>query len=317
MYSAYGARLLSVGEIFDRAVHVTIANLLPLAAIVGLVEVPARAILDWVNRDSFNHSFGALGRIVADPKLLPEYAALTRDPHPYNPWIVPLWLLARLLPVSVATAAAAIASGKFLTGERLLLGPAYRFALRRLAPVIGATILATAMYAAAFAAVFLIAVVVLLAWFLILSIGGRPSVDSNVSVVTMLTISSLAVLVAWMIPLASCTTTGAALYAVRPFQALREAWTMTMSRGLRGRSLALGAAFVAFTVVQDFISLVWCGVLSDITHSPWLSFVASDAISLLALIFGTVLAVVFYLDARNRIGFIQDPFAEQENSRSQ
>jgi hypothetical protein len=29
------------------------------------------------------------------------------------------------------------------------------------------------------------------------------------------------------------------------------------------------------------------------------------------------LAVVFYLDARNRVGSLQDPLAERENSQSQ
>jgi hypothetical protein len=317
MHSAHGTRLLSIGEIFDRAVHVTIANLLPLAAIVGLVDVPARAILDWINRDSYNRAFGALGKIVADPRMLPEYAALTRGPHPYNPWIVPIWILATLLPLSLATAAASIASEKFLTGGRPMLGKAYQLTFRRLAPVIGATILTSAMYLAAFVGVIISALVPWFVWFLILAAGGRTIDSSSVSVLFIFIVALLAAVVAWIIPLTNCTYTGAALYAIGPFRALREAWTMTMSRGLRGRGLALGTAFVAFTVVQEFLRLVWCGVLSDVTHSSWLSFVASDAIELIALVFGTVLAVVFYLDARNRAGILQDPLAEQENSRSQ
>jgi hypothetical protein len=68
MHSGYGTRLLSIGEIFDRAVHLTIANLLPLAAIVGLVAVPVRAIADWIGRDGLSRSFGAAGKIVADPR---------------------------------------------------------------------------------------------------------------------------------------------------------------------------------------------------------------------------------------------------------
>jgi hypothetical protein len=123
--------------------------------------------------------------------------------------------------------------------------------------------------------------------------------------------------IALLTPFSNCIFAGAALYPIRPFRALREAWSMTMSRGLRGRSLAFGAAFLALILVQEFFRLIVCGFLSDVTHLPWLSFVASDALTLLALIFGMALAVVYYLDARNRVAILQDPLANQENSRSQ
>ena len=90
-----------------------------------------------------------------------------------------------------------------------------------------------------------------------------------------------------------------------------------MSRGVRGRSFVFGTAFIAFSVVEEFISAAVCGVLSDVTHSTWLSFVALDVTSLLALIFTTALAVVYFLDARNRVGLIQEASAARENSQAQ
>jgi hypothetical protein len=318
MHSAYGARLLSIGEIFDRAIHLTVANVLPLVAIVGLVAVPIRAIADWVDRDALNRSFRVYGQIVADPRLLASFFTLNRDPHPhpFNWWSV-LWSLASLFPLSLAVAAASIASQKFLNGERTVLGSAYLTAIRRLAPVIGATILALATYLAALVAV---AIVVFVFWFVLLfivaAVGGPTNIVPVVGITAMVFFLFVTAIV-WIIPLAYCTTTGAALYVIRPFQALREAWTMTMVRGLRARSLAFGAALVALVIVQELIRLALCGFLSDVTHSPWLSFVASDVITLLALIFGMALAVVFYLDARNRTSLIQDPLATHENSATQ
>ena len=92
---------------------------------------------------------------------------------------------------------------------------------------------------------------------------------------------------------------------------------MTMSRGRRARSLAFGSAFLALTFALEFIGIVVCGVLTDITHTPWLSIVASETVALLEWIFIMALAVVFYLDARNRIGLIQDTLVNRENSQSQ
>jgi hypothetical protein len=316
--SPYETRLLSIGEIFDRAVHLTVAQLLPLAAIIGLVAVPIRAIGDWLDRDSLNRSFGAYGKIVADPRLLASFFTLTRDPHahPFN-WSSPLWSVVALIPLSLAIAAASIASQESMNGGRPTLGAAYRTALRRLAPVIGAVILALAAYLAGIVAVVIVAFVLWFVWLLILAVGGAATENAPVAGITATLLFLAAATVVWIIPLANCTTTGAALYAVRPFRALREAWTMTMSRGVRGRSLAFGAALVALTLAQVFIRIAVCGFLSDVTHTPWISFVASDAITLLSLILGVALAVVFYLDARNRIGLIQDPLAKRENSQSQ
>jgi hypothetical protein len=169
----------------------------------------------------------------------------------------------------------------------------------------------------AFLATIIVVVVIWFVWLLIFKAGGGAVTSAQVVVLFALIVPPFAVVAAWMIPLVNCTTTAAALYAVRPFRSLREAWTMTMSRGLRGRSFAFGAAIIAFTVVEEFISLAVCGALSDVTHSRWLSFVVLDVTTLLALIFTTALAVVFYLDARNRVGLIQEALAERENSRAQ
>src|SRR5471030_2752433 len=99
MHSAYGTRLLSIGEIFDRAVHLTIANLLLLTAIVGVVEVPARALIDWMSRGGLSRSFVIDGRIIADPRLLADYFTLIRDPNPHVNWPVLVWYLAALFPL--------------------------------------------------------------------------------------------------------------------------------------------------------------------------------------------------------------------------
>jgi|GEM_PF-4884879 len=314
MHSGYGTRLLSIGEIFDRAVHLTIANLLPLAVIVGLVALPAHAIADWVERDELSRYFVTVGKIVADPRMFANFGVLIQGPHLLNPWIAVLWNLVTLFPVSLATAAASIATQELLKGEKPSFGRAYLSAIRRVAPVTGACMLIIAILAADLVAAL---IVMLLLWLVTLVVGaaGGPALSrSNVSDFLTLSIPLFAVIVIWTSPLMNCTSVGAALYARKPLQAIREAWTMTMSRGLRGRSLALGTAFVAFTVVQEFVRSAVCGVLSILTHSTWFSFIARDSISFLALIFWTVLAVVFYLDARNRTGLIQDPLAERENA---
>jgi hypothetical protein len=318
MHSAHGTRLLSIGEIFDRAVHLTVANLLPLAAIVGLVAVPTRAVADWMDRDALSRSFGAEGKIVVDPRLLVNYFTLIRDPHAHSfNWPALLWVVASLLPLSLAVAAASIASQAFLNGERPELGAAYRSAIRRLAPVIGASMLVWAAYLAGIVAVFIAVSILWIAWVAILTIVGGTVTSSQIVVLTAVLGLAVVAAFAWLAPLGNCTFAGAALHMTRPFRALREAWTMTMSRGLRGRSLALGAAVLALAVAQQFIRLTLCGFLSDVTHWLWLSFVASDAITLLSLIFGIAIAVVFYLDARNRVGLLQDPLANRENSGSQ
>jgi hypothetical protein len=316
MHSAYGSRLLSIGEIFDRAVHVTFANLLPLAAIVGTVAVPIRAISDWISRNALTYSFISDGRIVADPRLLPNYFTLMKDPQVHGfDWPAFLWSIGTLLPLSLAAATASIAMRGILLGETPKLDEAYRTAVRRLAPIFGATVLSWSMYVAAIAAIVIIAIAVLLLLSLIIARGGPvgPTADP----VVVIFFVAICAAVAWLAPWANCTTTGAALYPIRPVQALREARMMTMSRGHRTRSLAFGAALLAFVIAQEFIRLTVCGFLSDVSHSSMLSFVASDAITLLALLIDVALAVVFYLDARNRVGLIQDPLANQENSRSQ
>jgi hypothetical protein len=318
MHSAYGTRLLSIGEIFDRAVHVTIANLLLFVAIIGVVEVPARAVIDWTSRAGLSRSFGVEGKMVADPRLLINYFTLMNDPHATAVnWSGLLWYLASLLPLSLAVAAASIASLQFLSGEMPKMRVAYRSAIRRLAPVIGASILSWVTYLIGTAAVAIVVVISLVVWFLIFQRGGGALAGASLDGFAAGSILTGLAIIAWLTPLANCTFAGAALYVTRPFRAFREAWTMTMSRGLRGRSLAFGAAFLALILVQELFRLIVCGFLSDVTHVPWVSFVASDAITLLALIFGMALAVVFYLDARNRVAVLQDPLANQENSRSQ
>jgi hypothetical protein len=138
MHAPYGTRLLSIGEIFDRAVHIAIANLLPLAAIVGLAVVPVRAIGDWLDREQLNLTFGAYGKIVANPKLFTNFLSLAHDPHahPFN-WSPVFWSVASVFPLSLAAAAASIASQKFLNGEIPTFGAAYRSAMGRLAQVMG------------------------------------------------------------------------------------------------------------------------------------------------------------------------------------
>jgi hypothetical protein len=318
MHSALGPRLLTIGEIFDRAVHLTIANILPLVAIVGLVTVPIRAIGDWLDRDALNQSFSVDGKIVADPRLIANYFTLIRDPHAHSTfWSGQLWFFASLFPLSLAIAAASIATQIFLNGEKAELGAAYRSALRRLGPIFGATILAWAAYLAAIIADILVVIAFWSIWFVVLKIAGGGTSAAPLAGIAAMMFSLFVAAIVWIIPLGSCTTTGAALYGIRPQRAIREAWEMTMSRGLRVRTLAFGAAFLALTVVQEFFRLVVCGLLSDVTHSTWLAFVASGAITLLALIIGMALAVVFYLDARNRVGLVQDPLAKRENSQSQ
>jgi hypothetical protein len=169
------------------------------------------------------------------------------------------------------------------------------------------------------AAIFAVAITVFVFWFvwlLILAARGGATDSMPVAGIIAMVFFLVAAAIVWLIPLANCTTTGAALYARRPFQALREAWAMTMVRGMRGRSLAFGAALLALALVQLIIRMALCGFLLDVTHVPWLSFVASDAITLLVSIIGMALAVVFYLDSRNRTTLIQDPLAEQENSQA-
>jgi hypothetical protein len=314
MHSANGARLLSIGEIFDRAVHLTVANLLPLVAIVGLVAAPTRAIADWLDRDNLTRYFGAFGIILADPKMLPNFYSLISDPHGLSlNWPFQVWLVASRFPLALAIAAASIASQEFIKGKTLTLDAAYRAAMARLAPVIGASVLSWAMYLAAI----LVAAAPWFAWLQILQARGEIMSSASVAEFSAVFFSLFAAAVVWITPLANCTFVGAALFMIRPFRALGEAWTMTMSRGLRVRTLAFGAAFLAFSVGQGFINLALSGFLSNVTHSPWLSFVASDAIRLLVSIFSVALAVVFCLDARNRIGLIQDPLANRENRQSQ
>jgi hypothetical protein len=134
MHSAYGTRLLSIGEIFDRAVHLTIANVLPLAALVGVVALPVQAFADWLDRDELSLYFGAVGKIVSDPRMFANYLTLIQGPHSHNPWTIVLLSLATLLPASLAVAAASIASEKFLNGEKIHFEEAYRSAIRRWRP---------------------------------------------------------------------------------------------------------------------------------------------------------------------------------------
>ena len=317
MHSAYGSRLLSIGEIFDRAVHVTVANLLPLVMIVGLVSVPTRAIADWLSKDAINHTFGAEGKVVADPRLLPYFFTLARDPqsHGFN-WPALIWFLVALLPLSLSIGAASIAARGILAGEASKLGTAYTAAFRRLAPIFGASILAWAVYFAAIIAIVIIGVVFLAVWGLTIARGGSIGASSAMAVVVV-AFAAIGAAIVWLAPLANCTSVGAALYPLRPFRALREARMMTMSRGHRARSFAFGVALLAFVVAQQLITWTVCGFLSNVSHSAWLSFVASDTMALLALTFEVSLGVVFYLDARNRIAELQDPLSEQQNSRNQ
>jgi hypothetical protein len=316
MHAPYGTRLLSIGEIFDRAVHITIANLMPLAAIVGLAAVPVHAIADWIDRAELSRDFGAAGKIVANPRLFGDYFSLARDPHPHFDWFGMLWFVASIFPTSLAIAAASIASQEFLNGEKPTFGAVYRSAIRRLVPIIGANVLILATYLATILVGVIAVVAIWIVWLLIVKAGGGTTQLVPAVGVTALLFVVLAAAIVWITPLADCATTGAALYATRPFRALREAWAMTMSRGLRRRSFAFGAALLALVLVKEFIRLALCGFLSDVMHASWLSFVASDVITLLTLIFGMAVAVVFYLDSRNRTTLIQDPLAEQENSQA-
>ena len=87
---------------------------------------------------------------------------------------------------------------------------------------------------------------------------------------------------------------------------------MATVRGMRLRTAAIAAGFLAL------FSFEWLvvGVLTNVTHAQIVS-IAGPTLSLLTGLLNSVLMVVFYLDARNRVGLLQEASAARENSQRQ
>ena len=273
------------------------ANIVILTTVYGIVAVPCQAFAAWLNRDADSRFYSVIGRMVADPKLFTDYFSLTADPHARVNWLsivlLPIWLVG----YSFADAGVAIASAAACKGERPNFSRSLAGALRVWPAVAGTNLLLSILSVAVLVPALVLA---------------RPIAASYVAtpVIT-------AVLFAATVPLWSYAATAAALDSKRPGRAVRDGWLMATVRGMRLRTLAIGAGFITLFSFEVLISDAVVGVFMNATHAPIASFIADGIFSLLTGLLNSVLMVVLYLDARNRIDLLQEAPAARENSQRQ
>jgi hypothetical protein len=299
-----GARLLSIGEIFDRAVNVVLKNFLPLSLAYGITLLPFRIFDDWVQRSTQGRFDSAIGTVIGNPHLLSQFARLSVDPT--HKTSLAGWGLigVGLIVGGLAGALLATVALRILRGERPEPLQAFSRALSvwfRVVVLQIATLLVAALVV--FAAL-VIWVIPALIWPVVRTPGG---VVVTLSITFALLFCSLE---AW----GFCAFGAIVLDGVGVSRAMTSAWKMTMTRAMRLRSLAFGFGIFACDVISLVFTFALVGIAYLVTHQSAVGFALRELSNLAIAVFINVAGIVFYLDAKTRYAAIQDAAQNRENS---
>jgi hypothetical protein len=307
-----GARLLSIGEIFDRAISVLLRNFLTLTLAYGLIALPFRIFADWMQRTAQGRFNAAIAAVIANPNLLSQFFKLSQDPTRkpgLDDWGV---ILLEFVGLALASGLLAMVAARLLRGEpsdSLQLVPR---ALSRWFRILIVEV-ATAFVAAC------CVIATLIVWFLpatIYSMASGPNAvtDNEAAALLLAMLLSLAVLFCWLEAWAYCAFGAVAVDGVDVGQAMRTAWRLTSRKSLRLRSLAFGISAFSCYAVGVLTSLALFEFFAYSTHQAVIETAVRELVVLVFAVFVNISGIVFYLDAKARYAAIQDAAQNRENS---
>ncbi|HLJ84180.1 MAG TPA: hypothetical protein VKT51_08435 [Candidatus Eremiobacteraceae bacterium] len=297
-------RLLSVGEIFDRAVHVVLRNFLQLTLAYGIFNIPFVALQDWIQRSAQARFDLALGTVVANPRLISQFFRLSQDPTKKS--LASDWIFIALgLAVSVLAAClVANLTERILRGERPAAVQVIPKSLRVLYRLVAQ------QFAIVFIA-FLIFIVIVIIWALPALMW--PAARSPAVLTAAISLSAallFCALEAW----GYCAFGAVALDDSGVVRAMRTGWRMTMTKAAVSRSFVFGFGILAFDVLAVIFSFALAGFAVDVTHQVVVARVLEVLLGVAIATFVNVAGTIFYLDANARYSAIQDAAQNRENS---
>jgi len=290
-----GARLLSIGEIFDRAISVLFRNFLSLTFCFGAFLLPYSLLLSWVERSSSGKVFGAIGSAIAHPGrstnlnlLNPAYRLDA------NAW----WLMALGLVIfTLAGAMLVVSTAGIVNGDRPSLSSSIRRAFWRWPHAVGVLLLSVGGVAGG---IFTVAATYFI-WIVIWDVTTNQATFSDSAAmvyVVVVCLATFALAIAW-IPWGACAFSAAALGEFGVFGALRNAWKACFRRSIAVRSLLFGFGMWAIVLVGILFSYVLAAIGIAIHQINAAAVVRLVALTEIA-VFVNAAGAVFYLDAKAR-----------------
>jgi hypothetical protein len=307
-----GARLLSIGEIFDRAINVVLRNIAQLSLAYGLVWLPIRLFIDWLDRSDERRFYEAIGKVIANPRLFSQFNQLTHGPAQARD--LSFWGLLTLDLITGALAASllAIVVARLLRGENADVFRALPQAINRWLRIVllqSATLLAVTIIALILVLALLVPAAV---WAAASGLKVLPTGVTFAVFIALLiefTVLFLA-LEAW----GYCAFGAIAIDGIGVGRAMQGAWLMTFRKSARLRSLAFGFCIFSSYVLGTLFALAFGGLADLLTHQIAVGVAVRDVLILVEIVFFNAAGIVFYLDAKARYAAIQDAAQNRENS---
>jgi hypothetical protein len=304
MNNPEAARFQSIGEIFDRAVSVMLKNFLPLSLAYGIVILPLRVVVDWLNRAYQVRQASAVGAVITNPQLVAQFFRLSYDPNDRFSLGDAVRIALEMIVGALAAGVFAAVTIRVLRGERPDTFNAFPRALNlwfRLAVLHFATLFLLVLSFAGGVAI----------WIFLWNFWPSFREPDSAAALTL----AMSLLLACIF--AACYYCAFGAVAVddrRIGSAARLAWKMTTVRALRSRSLAFGSALVACYVIGALFSLAVEGIADLLFHHVAAGVALRELFTLEVGVLIGVAGIVFYLDAKARYSAIQDAVQNRENS---
>lgn len=304
-----GARLLSIGEIFDRAISVSLKNFWTLTLTCGAVLLPYMLLFSWVERAFAGKIYGAVESVIAHPDRSPNFNPGAPSYRlDANGW----WLIALGLVIfPLAGAAIAACTADTVNGDRPSFSCSFRRAFRSWPRSVWVSFLSMIGVASGIFVVGAIYFVTVVVWIVATNQSTFSDSAAMAFVVVIGIMTSLFTIGA--VPWTTYAFGAATLDGVGAFRALLNAWRACFRRPTIVRSLLFGFGMWAIII----IGLLFIYIIALIGIAVYQNYAAS-AVRLIVLtelaVFANVAGALFYLDAKTRYTAIQDAAQKRENS---
>lgn len=308
----FGSRLLSIGEIFDRALTVVIKNFIPLALAYGIIALPFRFFVDWIQLPDHMRFSSAIAAVIANPSLTSRFGTMIADPSGRPDLTFWWYFFAEFLATSLATALLAVMTAGVLRGDRPTLSRALGQSFPRWPRILGVALIELS-------AVAVLLVTVLVVWIvpavILFPPSGPHAITPNQALG--LVLGALATFVLLAFPLQAwgfCAFGAVALGDAGILRSLRDAWRMVYKRRSIARSFAFGAAFIAGYVFCASPIVLFASLFDALARQYAIGAVIRESITLALVVFVEVAGIIYYLDAKKRYEIFQDAARTRENS---
>ncbi|MBV9102324.1 MAG: hypothetical protein JO060_01975 [Candidatus Eremiobacteraeota bacterium] len=291
-------RPLSIGELLDRAVTLSVRYFPPLALIWVFYIVPLSVLGYLATAESTNIVFVALGQVMrgssADPRVMQQLAA-----GPHLGAAFTWYIVVALLGYPLANAALLRSTSEaYLDGHAATLKQAYRDGVRQWLSLIGISLIWLAVGLLLYLAFVLIAV--LFAVPLTLLIATAKPIGTTLAIVLGL-VAVFAILIAGTLGILAFQI--ACITQVVEKVGFIRAFTMGLSRVAgrqRLRSFAYGLSLFAVYVGVWLVSALGQGLVIGLLRSPVVSSILAAVIGVGFSVVAAALEVNYYYDVRIR-----------------